>query len=200
MKTLKLNSIPLAAALVVPALFFSLPVPAAAQGRGPGNGPALTTGVAQAATTDEAKWLGFMREEEKLARDVYQQLGEKWNLNVFRNIALSEDRHYRSVGTLLSRYGISDPAANNPAGVYSDAKLTALFNELMAKGTQSAKDALEVGVLIEETDIADLETALQGTGKPDIKRVYTNLLNGSYHHLEAFQTSLEILCLNPAAN
>jgi hypothetical protein len=134
-----------------------------------------------------------MREEEKLAYDVYQQLGEKWNLNVFRRIALSENRHATAVADLLTRYGIKDPAQDSPAGVYSDPALNILYSQLMAKGSLSIKDALEVGVLIEKTDIADLESAMKETVKPDIKRVYSNLLRGSFNHLEAFETSLEFL-------
>jgi len=142
---------------------------------------------------DEAKQLQFMREEEKLARDIYLQLNEKWNLVVFRNIAASEEQHMGAVGRLLERYAVEDPAANKPAGVYTDERLTALYAELMEKGTRSVKEALEVGVLIEKTDIADLETSIKMTVKWDIKRVYTNLMNASYNHLEAFETNLELM-------
>jgi len=201
MKSLPFNNSTLASNCVLPALLLVLAAPIMAQGRYPGNGQGPVTGATvQTLTADEAKWLGFMREEEKVARDVYQQLYEKWNLSIFRNIARSEERHYSSIGTLLSRYGIPDPAQNNPAGIYSDSRLSALYSELMAKGTRSAKDALEVGVLIEQTDIADLEAALKDTSKLDIKRVYTNLLNGSFNHLEAFETTLEILGAAVPAN
>jgi hypothetical protein len=158
--------------------------------RGPGSGLTVTT---QPVSADEAKWLTYMREEEKLARDVYQTLYEKWNLKVFQNILSAEDEHFNAVGALLTRYAVPDPALNIAAGVYSDPRLKALYNELIAKGTQSLKDALEVGVAIEKADIGDLEAALQATTKLDIKRVYTNLLNGSYNHLEAFETTLEVL-------
>lgn len=191
----------LAAPCAALALFLALPSPALAQAgpKGYGPGPGLIAPIAPA-TPEEAKWLTFMREEEKLARDVYQQLGEKYNLNVFRNVSRSEDQHANAVATLLSRYGIKDPAQDNPAGVYSDASLNALYSELIAKGSVSIKDALEVGVLIEKTDIADLESAIKETSKLDIKRVYTNLLNGSFNHLEAFETSVEILCPLAPAN
>jgi hypothetical protein len=134
-----------------------------------------------------------MREEEKLARDVYQQLAKKWNLVTFENIAASEQNHFDALGTLLTRYSVADPAQGLAAGVYSNAKLSALYNELMAKGTKSSQDALEVGLLIEKADIADLEAALKGTAKLDVKRVYTNLMNASYNHLEAFETGCELL-------
>lgn len=190
----------LASLLLLLALMLALASPAMAQGGYRGNGPGPGSGLsAEPATADEARWLAYMREEEKLARDVYQQLYEKWDLNIFRNITASESRHYNAVGTLLARYGVSDPARNTQPGIYADAKLAALYQELIAKGMRSVKDALEVGVLIEKTDIADLETALKAAAKLDIKRVYTNLLNGSYNHLEAFESNLEILAASTAA-
>lgn len=173
------------------AVLVSVAAPALAQygngyGPGYGNGTGLVAPTAPL-TADETQWLRFMREEEKLARDVYQQLFKKWNLVVFDNIAASEQAHFDALGTLLTRYGVADPALAN-AGVYSSAKLNTLYNELMAKGMKSAQDALEVGALIEKTDIADLESSLKGTTKLDLKRVYTNLMAPSYNHLEAFET------------
>ncbi len=47
-----------------------------------------------------------------------------------------------------------------------------------------------MGVIIEETDIEDLEKALDLTVHRDIKRVYTNLMAGSYNHLAAFESKL----------
>jgi len=174
-------------------------VPAFAQNgfRGNGNGQGISINV-QPATPAEAQSLAFMREEEKLARDVYQKLFEKWNLTTFRNIAASEDRHFNSIGNLLTRYSVADPARDTQPGIFVDPALTALYSELMAKGELSLKDAVEVGILIEQTDIKDLKTALTATTKVDIQRVYTNLLNGSFQHLEAFETALEI-CTLPAA-
>lgn len=175
---------------------------AAAFAQGPGGyGPGGPRGAGdccvapspEAATADEIQSLTYMREEEKLARDVYQQLAAQWNLRLFANIARSEQRHFESVGVLLERYGVKDPAAGALPGVFADPRLAALYTELMAKGGTSLKDALEVGVLIEKTDIADLETALKSTEKTDIKTVLTNLLSGSLNHLEAFEYGLEVL-------
>jgi hypothetical protein len=173
------------------ALAFSLPVVAQPYGPGPGYGTGAI--ILTPVTTAEADALKLMREEEKLARDVYNQLYQKWNLITFQNIAASEQAHFDAIGNLLTRYGVADPSQGLAAGVYTNPKLSALFNELMAKGTKSAQDALEVGVLIEKTDIADLENSLKGTFKVDVKRVYTNLMNASYNHLEAFETCCELL-------
>jgi len=169
-----------------------------AQGGPPTSAPRLgLTATSAPLTAEEIKWLVYMREEEKLARDVYRFLYQKWNLTVFDRIQESENRHFGAVGTLLARYGAPDPAANDVAGLFSDPKLAALYADLTAKGSLSVKDALDVGVWIEKADIADLEDALKGATKLDIKRVYTNLLDGSLSHLEAFEANLEGVCLNP---
>lgn len=144
-------------------------------------------------TADEAKWLAYMREEEKLARDVYTLMYEKWKLRIFSNIAQSEQQHGTAVATLLARYGQQDPAAQAQPGIYSNPELTTLYNWLVAKGNVSLKDALEVGALIEMHDIDDLEAALAGTAKADVKTVYSNLHAGSLNHLDAFEAMLQAL-------
>jgi hypothetical protein len=185
-------------ALMILGLVLLLHAPILAQGGPPPNNQACCLPVSdQPLTADETKWMGFMREEEKLARDVYQQLNAKWNLRIFANITRSEERHFSSVGALLARYDVKDPAQSTSPGVYADPNLAALYTTLIAKGTISVKDALEVGVLIEKQDIEDLEAALKATSKTDLKTVYTNLLAGSLSHLDAFENTLEVLVVNP---
>lgn len=146
---------------------------------------------------DETQLLRFMREEEKLAHDVYQEMSSKWRMRIFSNISHSETRHFAAIGALLARYGIDDPARGLPAGVYLNPDLAALYKQLIEKGNLSLRDALEVGVLIEKRDIADLESALKATDKIDIKAVYTNLLAGSLNHLDAFEQVLQAVAGNP---
>ena len=54
-------------------------------------------------TQSEIDDLLYMHEEEKLARDVYLTLYEKWDLALFNNIATSEQRHMDAVDTLIER-------------------------------------------------------------------------------------------------
>jgi hypothetical protein len=191
MKTFRLFSI---AALAIAALSAQTTT---GFGNGPGNGngrgPQQNQPVVVVpATAEEIASLTFMREEEKLARDVYRFLFEKWNYAEFDRIAAAEQQHFATIGTLLTRYSIPDPAANDIPGVFADPKLTALYAELTAKGANSLKDALEVGVIIEKADIDDLTNA-NNTTKYDIKRVYTNLMQASFNHLDAFESALELL-------
>jgi len=186
--------------LALAGLIFLVGLPLLAQ-RGPGpqggagcpwcNRGAGGTAAVQPLTAPELQSLLLMREEEKLARDVYVNLYKKWTLNAFANIARSEQRHFDAVGVLIARYGVTDPALET-ASTFTNAALQTLYDQLMAKGLMSLKDALEVGVAIEEQDIKDLETAIAATDKTDIKRVYANLLSGSLNHLSAFTSHLQV--------
>jgi hypothetical protein len=139
---------------------------------------------------EEAADLQFMREEEKLAHDVYVTLYEKWGLRVFANISRSEQQHTDAVAYLLDRYNISDPVTGNDLGEFSDAKLQALYDQLVAQGSKSVTDAMKVGAAIEESDILDLQERLAETDNAAIDQVYENLLAGSENHLRAFVSNL----------
>jgi hypothetical protein len=65
-----------------------------------------------------------------------------------------------------------------------------LYTQLVAQGNLSLGDALKVGAAIEEIDIRDLQTRMAQTDNADVQLVYTNLMNGSYNHLQAFTSNL----------
>jgi hypothetical protein len=140
---------------------------------------------------EETAGLIYMREEEKLARDVYITLYEGWGLPVFKNISQSEQAHTEAVKGLLEAYGLDDPVNIDEVGVFSDPEIQELYDQLILQGSQSLVDALKVGATIEEIDILDLEERLEQTDEPDIQRVYGNLLNGSSNHLRAFVSTLK---------
>ena len=144
-------------------------------------------------TDAEKADLLHMREEEKLARDVYLTLYDKWGAQVFSNIARSEQMHMDAVGTLLQTYGLEDPVAQtgDKRGVFSDPKLQDLYNQLVEKGSTSLVDALTVGATIEDLDIKDLDEAIARTTHADIQTVYDRLRTGSYHHMKAFVSNLQ---------
>jgi hypothetical protein len=136
-------------------------------------------------TQDEIDALLFMREEEKLARDVYLTLYEKWDLVLFNNIARSEQKHMDAVKTIIDRYGLEDPMLAE-VGEFTNQDLQSLYDDLIIKGSQSISDALLVGGAIEEIDILDLQESLKDTSNVDVARVFESLLRGSYNHLKAF--------------
>jgi len=132
----------------------------------------------------EREGLLLMREEEKLAGDVYAYFYKKYALRPFTNINKSEVQHSNAVLRLLTYFGIPDPALTE-AGKFSNSAIQGLYDKLTADGSTADK-ALAVGAFIEEYDIADLRKLIAETENADIKMVYTNLLNGSYNHIKAF--------------
>ena len=131
--------------------------------------------------------LGRMREEERLARDLYQLFADAYGqAQPFANITRSEQRHFDAVGKLLETYGIPDPAAGLPAGTYAFPELQALYDDWAARGAVSQLEAAKVGVELETRDIADLEAAIAASAWDDVTTVLGRLKNGSEHHLAAF--------------
>jgi hypothetical protein len=159
-----------------------------------GTLPAGRRGTALIPLTDvEKATMIHMREEEKLARDVYIMMYEFWGDAIFSNISVSEQRHMDAILQLLVKYGVPDPAAGSAVGVFGDLGLQKLYTDLVSQGQLSLLDACLVGRAIEELDITDLLKAIDETDKADLERVYSNLLNGSYHHLRAFNFHIDNL-------
>lgn len=150
----------------------------------------LTTGSDEI-TESQAGWLKFMREEEKLARDLYLALSADYTIPAFKNIARAEQNHMNAVLTVLSIYAIEDPASPEN-GVFSNPELQALYNNLLEKGKISLVEALKVGALVEETDILDLAKVYEMTPGDDLTTLAEALMLGSRNHLRAFTRVLKI--------
>jgi len=142
-------------------------------------------------TDEEEADILFIREEEKLARDVYAVLYEQWQVPVFANIGSAEQTHMDSVGVLIERYGLEDPAQDE-AGVFTNPEIQALYDTFVTEGAVSEVDALRVGAAIEEIDLVDIQEASNRTDKQDIQLVYDNLMRGSRNHLRAYVGNLEM--------
>ncbi len=167
----------------------------AARGRGgPGGpgGPGDPTPVTVPLSTVEAADLVFMRQEEKMARDIYLQFGDLWNIATFDNIAASEQRHMDAMLGLLQTYQLPDPVVGLTIGEFQNPSLQQLHDDLLALGGASALSALQVGGLIEEVDMRDIVAAIERSQHADIDRAYDNLLCGSRNHLRAFAGQIEL--------
>jgi hypothetical protein len=160
----------------------------------PGNNPNTTqisTLPKESLSTFERESLAFMREEEKLARDVYQYLYQKWGAKIFTNIASSEQTHMDAVLLLLQKYNLPDPASGKSAGSFSDPRLQSLYASLTAQGSKSLLDGYIIGATIEDLDLYDLYDALKIVDNQDITLVYNNLAKGSRNHLRSFYKNIQ---------
>ena len=185
-------------------------------------GSAVATGdVSMSADTDDAALdhnermhLFFMREEEKLARDVYQTLGTMYpDSAIFGNIDDSEQVHMTAVKSMIEKYGYEDPNTNDNVGAYTGEDFgwyfTEKYNQLVERASASELEALYVGAFIEELDMMDINQCPQVivdtdngindvsecgkvyTDKADIQRLYSSLLDGSDNHLEGYVNNIE---------
>jgi len=161
--------------------------------RGPENCASLDAAMGTLSEADIAG-LVYMANEEKMAHDVYATFAAMYDTPVFARIAESETRHQLAVDAILERYGIADQTSALSQGEFSDPRIQQLYDQLIARGSASLADAIATGVLIEQTDIADLEVRVAGFEEmasleetaPDVFQVYSSLLAASGQHLAAF--------------
>jgi len=141
-------------------------------------------------TQDEVDEVLYMRQEEKLARDVYITLSETWLADVFDTIAASEQRHMDAIGRIVEAQDLEDPIVDNTVGAFSDEFFAGLYADLTTAGEASYVEALKTGAYIEELDIADLMMALEIAENDYLTQVLGNLQRGSRNHLRAFVSRL----------
>ena len=143
-------------------------------------------------TDDEIAGLMEMREEEKLAREVYRAFYTQYNYRIFNNISNSENAHTSAVLNLINGFGLTDPTPLTDTE-FNDPLFTELYAQLTDQGSASLVEALKVGAFIEEYDINDLQNLLETTENAMVKKVYSNLLSASKIHLRAFTNSLKMV-------
>lgn len=126
-------------------------------------------------------------EEEKLARDIYSMMSRKYDVKIFYNIKSAEERHLMNVESLFKEYNIPIPVYRNQIGVFNIQKYKDLYASLISKGNLSLRDALDVGIMIEESDIKDLEEMIKNAESENENNILHSLRSGSLNHLDAFQ-------------
>ncbi len=157
--------------------------------------------------TDEQKYaLAYMWNEEKLAKDIYLALNDLYPHQTLYNIPTrSEVEHEAAVEALVQKYDINITNLKDYKINYSEEELRALapgeyavpevqelYDNLYEKGSQSLQDALEVGCMVEVTDIDDLNRYIEiANGKEDLITTFEFLKRGSYNHYWAFDKALK---------
>lgn len=163
-----------------------------------GTALAVGTGVAvaqtdgdddAAATTDVMEVLQTHLEEERMARDLYDALGEAHDgLVPFTHIEVSEQRHHDAVANLITAKDGTVPDRQD-AGVYADAQIQSLYDGWLERGLVSPDAAYEVAVELETADIEHLRADIEEIDDADVDRVLGHLLTASEHHLAAFEAA-----------
>jgi len=134
---------------------------------------------------DEQRDLQRIREQRKLARDLYWDLAKHWGSLVLVRLGAAEQAHLNALDTLLDHYDLSDPVAGPAVGESGDPKFHALHAQIVEVGHRSEMAASQAGLLVEEMSLSDLAAARARTRRPEIAAVYDDLLRDSRNHLRA---------------
>lgn len=153
-------------------------------------GPQIESMPRQAISDEEREGLVYLREEERLARDVLLSLYQKWQLELFAQVSQSEQTHTDTVRLLLEKYSIEEPAPVGTASSFENPDLGRLYTESVSAGQASVEAALTVAAFIEEVSITHIDARLQDTDNDDIKLAYENMMRGSRNHLRLFVSQL----------
>ena len=140
-------------------------------------------------SNEDTEALLFMLEEEKLARDTYDYLDNKWGIKQFTNIKKSEQSHMNAIINLLDQHSIAYTVL--PYGSFEDETLQNYYNQFIESGQISQANALQIGATIEDLDIVDLQEFIDNTTNLDIISVFESLKCGSKNHLRSFVSSIE---------
>jgi len=144
-------------------------------------------------TEEQKDRLFFIYQEEKVARDVYIYLSKLYPLeSTFASIQLSEQRHIDAAEKLCVKHNVDiSMIEENDCGYFEVPYLQDLYDKCIGMGSECLLDALNVGVLIEETDIGTLTESITSMDMPDdIIHTYELLREGSYNHLESYQAAV----------
>lgn len=150
------------------------------------------TGIIHTLPQNDKDTLVLMREEEKLARDVYLTLNEQWDQMVFQHIAQAEVAHMQAVKGLMKKYKVEDPVTftKDARGKFMHPPFQKLYDSLITTGSASLEGAFRAGAFVEERDLQDLYDARKATQAEDLKTLYGNLIRASEQHLRAFTRNL----------
>ncbi len=147
------------------------------------------TDLSEPLSKTEIENLQYLKEEEKLARDVYLYAHDLYGQIIFENIANSEQAHMNSVTVMLDKYGIQD-LSYEARGVFYNQGLQNLYKELTSLVDKSVQEALFVGATIEDLDIFDLNNFMDTTDYEDLQNLYEVLSCGSKNHMRAFSQDI----------
>ena len=140
--------------------------------------------------SEQSADLLFIREEEKLARDVYDVLGAQYGTQIFQNIRKSEQGHMEALLPHILRLGLTDPIVDDSTGAFTNPDLTALYETLIDQGDVDLVAALTVGATIEDLDIVDIANAIVRADDAELITTYERLMCGSRNHLRSYTTQL----------
>lgn len=145
--------------------------------------PVLT--VTDSLSADEIEFQFALREDEKMARDLYTVFAAKYSTAPqIDRIAAAENSHIACVEAVLDYYEISYPAMTAAAGLFEDAKRQAIYNELADK-SGTLLEVYATMAAVEEESVSAYKSVQSEITNENIALVITNMIKASSNHLKA---------------
>lgn len=151
------------------------------------NKSTITLAPGELSAEEEASLI-FMRQEEKLLRDVYTVFSQTWEIKIFDQFKQAEQRHMDAIERLLNKYSITDPVTSDEIGVFDDPQFQQKFNDYTAQGIISISEAMSAAQTMEQEAIEVIINYLLYVDNSDIFKVYTNLKTASEVHLTSINS------------
>ncbi len=143
--------------------------------------------------TREAETLVLMREDEKLARDVYHAFYTYWRQASWLEAMQRRQARMNRIASLLQQYELPDPLPDTRPGSFPSPELAELYTQLVKRGAQSYIDAVDVCIQIEQLDIADLQAAILESRHETLDQSYQVLLESSRYTLDQMSHMRQIV-------
>jgi hypothetical protein len=141
----------------------------------------------------ETVWLDYLCELMKLDRDVHLYLNEIHGASILREGSRIGQNHMKALRRFLVNFGKEHNTISpgqEEESVFLNEDLQDLYYELIRKGTSSLKEALDVGVQIQQSGIESLNRAAGSTARTDLKHLYNSLLQDLVNYLDALNADI----------
>ncbi len=137
--------------------------------------------------------MNYLIENEKLLRDYFNVMYNKYNLSLFQNVAKSEQSHLNFLAVKFLRYDLKNPTEEKPAGEYVNPELQQTYDIMIAKGETNIYAALLAGSSKVKEDVEDIPLMIdQFEGNADIVLIFSNILIESQKNREVLEQELKV--------
>lgn len=134
-------------------------------------------------TTDEIEFIYAVREDEKLAHNLYIYFVTQYpTARQLANIGNAEINHITTIERVFTYYEIDFPTLGQP-GVFTDENRQAIYTRLTAQGS-TLHEAYQVMAALEEENIVIYSKVASELTNPNLQLIINNLAQSSENHFK----------------
>jgi hypothetical protein len=139
----------------------------------------------------ENRYIIYMIEGEKMARDLYYHFSQKYDFAQFEELYKAEQSQLQAIKQLAKKYDIENPAAKKDVGQFKNPEIQQFYDEFLKQGNKNLEEALKASSKAEEVAIQIYLRSIDGAEKADTKFVFEQLNIAAKNHLRLLAETLE---------